>query len=205
VDAPFTKDSPYGKALGILRTLADKKYTEKDLFSTNWEASKKDLALGKTAMAVLGNWAIPQIIENGAQAEDIGFFPMPVDNSGNLVSSIGSDQVIAISNTSKNVDTAKAFVKFFVEQSGYDSDSGFVPTLIATTPKLQQLVDFMSAKPKLLESGPPNDSTNKVMNKAQFAFPDFAQEYMVIAVKDQQSVLDKFNKKWTDARKAVGQ
>jgi raffinose/stachyose/melibiose transport system substrate-binding protein len=202
-DAPFTMDSPYGKALEILRTLADKKYTEPDLFSTNWEQSKKDLASGKFAMAVLGNWAIPQIIENGAQPEDIGFFPMPIDNSGNLVSPIGSDAVFCISKTSKNIATAKAFVKFMVEQSGYDDDSGFVPTLIASTPKLKQLADFMSGNPKLLEGGPTQDFTNKVTNKVQFAFPDFAQEYMV--TKDKKGLLDKYNKKWADARKVVAE
>ncbi|QGQ94796.1 extracellular solute-binding protein [Paenibacillus psychroresistens] len=205
IDTPFTQNSAYGKALEILRTLATKKYIEKDLFSTNWEASKKNLASGEFAMAVLGNWAIPQIIENGAKAEDIGFFPMPVDNSGKLVSLIGSDAVLAISNTSKNIATAKAFVKFFVEQSGYDSDSGFIPTLISTTPKLQQLADFMSGKPKLMEGGPTNEFTNKLMNKAQFSFPNLAQEYVVIAEKDKQSVFDKYNKKWAGARKALGQ
>ncbi|QGQ94791.1 extracellular solute-binding protein [Paenibacillus psychroresistens] len=201
IDAPYTMDSPYGKALEILRTLADKKYTEKDLFSTDWETSKKDLASGKFAMAVLGNWAVPQIIESGSTSEDIGFFPMPVDNSGKLVSPIGSDAFIAISKNSKNIDTAKAFVKFFVEQSGYDNDSGFVPALKATKSTVPQIADFMAANPKLLETGPTLEYTNKVSNKAQFAFPDFAQEYMVEP--DKQKVLDRWNKKWADARKVV--
>ncbi|WP_167357056.1 ABC transporter substrate-binding protein [Paenibacillus pectinilyticus] len=201
-DAPFTLDSSYGKALTILRTLADKKYTESDLFSTNWEASKKDLATGKFAMAVLGNWAIPQIIENGAQPDDIGFFPMPVDNNGTLVSPIGSDAALVVSKTSKNIETAKAFVKFFIEQSGYANDSGFVPPIKSEQPKLKQLADFMNGT-KMLESSPTKDYTNQVSNKAQFAFPDLAQEFMT--TKDQQSVLDKFNKKWAAARKTVTQ
>ncbi|MFC5529741.1 ABC transporter substrate-binding protein [Cohnella yongneupensis] len=201
IDTPFNTDQPYGKALDIFRTLAVKKYTEPDLFSTNWEQSKKDLATGKFAMALLGNWAIQQVIDNGAAPEDIGFFPMPVDNSGNLIAPIGSDAVLAVSKDSEHLDTAKAWVKFFVEKSGYDNDSGFVPAIKSKQSSLTQIAEFTGSGVSMIESGPRGDYANNVINKAQFAWPDLAQEYAVAS--DPQSVLDTYNKKWADTRKQV--
>lgn len=203
IDNPFAKDQAYGKALDIFRVLVEKKYTEPDLFSTNWEQSKKDLATGKFAMALLGNWAIQQVIDNGAAPEDIGFFPMPVDNSGNLVAPIGSDAMIAVSKDSEHIETAKAWVKFLVEESGYDNDSGFVPAIKTKQSALTQIAEFTSSGVSMIESGPRGEKANTIMNKMQFAWPDLLQEYSTSDKAD--SVIDTYNKKWADTRKAVGQ
>jgi raffinose/stachyose/melibiose transport system substrate-binding protein len=200
-DTPFTTDQPYGKALELLRHLVVQKYTEPDLFATNWEQSKKDLALGKSAMALLGNWAIQQLIDNGAKSEDIGFFPMPIDNSGVLESPFGADVALAVNKDSEHLATAKAWVKFFVEQSGYDHDSGLVPVIRDVQSKLPQVVDFIASGVTLNESRPKGEYASIVMNKAQFAWPEFAQEYVVAS--HVQSVLDVYNAKWAKARAAV--
>ncbi|MFC5529740.1 ABC transporter substrate-binding protein [Cohnella yongneupensis] len=201
-DAPFAEDLPYGKALNLLRLIVDKKYAEADLFSTNWEQSKKDLATGSTAMALLGNWAIQQVVENGAKPEDIGFFPMPTDNSGKLTSPIGSDAALAVNKDSEHIETAKAWVEFLVEQSGYDNDSGLLPALKATKSHLKQIADFMASGVVLIESSPKGEYASKVINKAQFAWADLAQEYAVAS--DPQSVLDAYNERWAKARAAIG-
>lgn len=83
-DTPFTMDNGYGKSLSLLRELNEKGYLEKDINSTNWEQSKKDIASGKFAMYYLGNWVINQVIGAGTTSDNVGFFPLPYDNSGTI-------------------------------------------------------------------------------------------------------------------------
>lgn len=202
-DEPFTPDAPIGKALSIARTLIERGYVEKDLATNNWEASKVEVAQGRAAMYYLGNWVINQIIGAGAKAEDIGFFPMPTDNSGKINVSLNPDWFYAVSKTSKNKDAAKAWVKFMVEESGYDDASGFIPTLKTKQPQLPQLTEFMSTNPNKIENVPNTDQFNDIANKAQIDF--FGGKYVqkVVVAKDFKAALDELNKKWKDARKAV--
>ncbi|MEW9702071.1 ABC transporter substrate-binding protein [Paenibacillus sp. SI8] len=204
-DTPFGPGTPYEKSLTILKTLIDKGYTEKDLMSTDWESSKKDVASGKIAMYFLGNWVIKQIIENGAKPEDIGFAPLPYDNSGTPNVNLGADYTYGVAKNSKNIDTAKAFVKFMVEESDFADYAGSIPPIKTQEPKLAQLKDFMATKPKTFESKPDPDLYGNIANKAQIDF--FAGAYIqkVILSKDFKAGLDDLNKKWADAKKAVGQ
>src|SRR5690606_36192399 len=127
-EAPFQRDNAWGTGLTIVRTLIEKGYVEADLATNNWEASKMEIATGNGAMYFLGNWVINQVIEQGvATSEDIGFFPFPHDNSGKPNAVLGPDYIMGVSKDSKNVEAAKAFVKFMVMEAGYDADSGFIP------------------------------------------------------------------------------
>jgi ABC-type glycerol-3-phosphate transport system substrate-binding protein len=161
-DTPFSVDGPLGQSLTILRTLVEKGYTEPDLLSTNWEASKKDVASGKMGMYLLANWVVPQIIENGAQPEDVGMMPMPADNSGNLKAYLLQDVSYVVNKDSKNIDTAKAFVKFLLEDSDYFDYSGFIPTLKDRKPSLPQLDEFMSYQPQILEDAGVNPKFTEI-------------------------------------------
>ncbi|WP_116189462.1 extracellular solute-binding protein [Paenibacillus taihuensis] len=200
-DAPFAVDGPHFKVFSILKTMVDKGYTEKDLMSTNWEGSKKDVATGKTAMYLLGNWVVNQVIDNGAAADDIGFFPMPIDNTGEAKAVLASDYFIGISKKSENQAAAKAALKWFTEESGFDDFSGFIPVLKSKQPALKQLADFMAMNPKTIEMQAENDDYLAIANKMQFDTSAFAQD--AVMGDDIKSVFDSYNKKWADARKAV--
>jgi ABC-type glycerol-3-phosphate transport system substrate-binding protein len=203
-DTPFAPGTPYGKSLSILKTMVDKGYTEKDLMSTDWEASKIDVATGKTAMYALGNWVIPQVIENGAKPEDIGFFPFPYDNSGKVNAYMAPDYEYGVSKNSKNIATAKAFVKFMVEETDYADYSGEIPAIKSMQPKLPQLKEFLDHKPNTLDVKPDPEVYTNVQNKAQIDFYGGAYIQKVILSKDFKAALDELNKKWADARKALG-
>ncbi|KHF33268.1 Multiple sugar-binding protein precursor [Paenibacillus sp. P1XP2] len=107
-DTPFTMDNGYGKALSLIRELNEKGYLEKDINSTNWEQSKKDVASGKFAMYFLGNWVINQVIGAGTTADNVGFFPLPYDNSGTVRAALSPDFFYAVSKNSKSPEAAKA-------------------------------------------------------------------------------------------------
>nr|WP_202113244.1 extracellular solute-binding protein [Paenibacillus sp. MMS18-CY102] len=199
-DTPYTMDGVYGQSWSILRTLHEKDLLEKDINSSNWEKSKKDVAQGKFGMYLLGNWVINQVIENGAASEDIGFFPFPVDNSGSLKAPLNPDWFYAV-NKDGNVPAAKAFVKWMVEESGYEDFAGFIPTLAAKESKLPQLAEFNSYNPQFIELGASNDLATSIQNAAQIDQGKFLQEFVL--AKDPQTVLDKLNKQWAKAKSSV--
>jgi len=203
-NAPFQVDGPWGKLMTIARTFVQKGWVEKDLATNNWEMSKGEVASGKAAMYFLGNWVIPQVIGAGAQSDDIGFFPLPYDNSGTYNAPLGGDYFIGISKNSKNKELALAWVKFFVKESGYDKDSGFMPIDKSVTPEVPQLAEFKSFNPTLLEEEATDPKFNDIANKAEIDFYVGKTTQSLIVAKDLKAEYDKLNEKWANARKALG-
>ncbi|MNO19896.1 Multiple sugar-binding protein precursor [compost metagenome] len=201
-DTPFTMDNGYGKALSLLRELNEKGYLEKDINSTNWEQSKKDIASGKFAMYFLGNWVINQVIGAGTTSDNVGFFPLPYDNSGKPAAALSPDFFYAVAKNSKNVDAAKAFVKWMIEDSGYEDFAGFISPLKGKESKLTQLQEFQATGVQLQEGTPDDAKVTEIGNKAQVDLPAIAQEFVL--AKDPQKVLDKWNKAWANAKKDLG-
>ncbi|PWV89424.1 ABC-type glycerol-3-phosphate transport system substrate-binding protein [Paenibacillus cellulosilyticus] len=199
-DTPYTMDGVYGQSWSILRTLYEKGFLEKDINSTNWENSKKDVAQGKFGMYLLGNWVINQVIENGAASEDVGFFPFPTDNSGTLKAPLNPDWFYGV-NKNGNVAAAKAFVKWMIEESGFDDFAGLIPTLKDKQSNLAQLAEFNGYNPQYIEAGPSNDVATSIQNAAQIDQGKVVQEFVLAP--DQQSILDKYNKLWANAKKSV--
>ncbi|MFC5653561.1 ABC transporter substrate-binding protein [Paenibacillus solisilvae] len=199
-DTPYTMDNAYGKSWSIIRDMYTKGLLEKDVNSTNWEQSKIDVAQGKFGMYVLGNWVINQVIDSGAKSEDVGFFPFPADNSGAAKAPLNPDWFYGV-NKNGNVAAAKAFIKWMIEESGYDDFAGFIPTLKDKKPKLAQLTEFDTYKPKYIELVAPNSVATEINNKAQIDQDAVLQEFVLS--KDPQKVLDKVNAAWAKARKTI--
>lgn len=201
-DTPFTMDNGYGKSFSLLRELNEKGYLEKDINSTNWEQSKKDIASGKFAMYFLGNWVINQVVGAGTTSDNVGFFPLPYDNSGKLSAPLSPDFFYAVAKDSKNVDAAKAFVKWMIEESGYEDFAGFISPLKGKESKLPQLKEFQATGVTLQEGTPDDPKVTEITNKAQLDIPAMLQEFVL--AKDPQSVFDKWNKAWAKAKKDLG-
>jgi ABC-type glycerol-3-phosphate transport system substrate-binding protein len=195
-------DNGYGKAFSLLRELNEKGYLEKDINSTNWEQSKKDIASGKFAMYYLGNWVINQVIGVGAPSDNVGFFPLPYDNSGKPSATLSPDFFYAVAKNSKNLEAAKAFVKWMIEDSGYEDFAGFISPLKGKESNLTQLKEFQATGVELVEGTVDDAKVTEIGNKAQLDLPAVVQEF--ILAKDPQSVLDKWNKAWAKAKKDLG-
>lgn len=201
-DTPFTMENGYGKSLSLLRELNEKGYLEKDINSTNWEQSKKDVASGKFGMYFLGNWVINQVINAGTTSDNVGFFPLPYDNSGTLTASLSPDNFYAVSKNSKSLDAAKVFVKWMIEDSGYEDFAGFISPLKDKKSSLAQLKEFQDTGVVLQEGTPDDSKVNEITNKAQLDLPAVVQEFVL--AKDPQSTFDKWNKAWANAKKDLG-
>lgn len=201
-DAPYQLDNPYGQSMSIIRNMYEKGYLEPDINSTNWEQSKKDIASGKFAMYVIGNWAIPQVIESGTDSVNIGYFPFPYDNSGKHNVTLAPDWAYGVNKNSEHPATAKAFVKWMLEDSGFDDFAGFIPVLKDKKPAVTQLTEFNSFKPKYLEAVSDDPKVTAIVNKAQITKEAFVQEFVLAS--DPQTIIDKYNAAWANAKKSLG-
>jgi ABC-type sugar transport system, periplasmic component len=112
--APFSAGQPYETSLGIVNKLFKSGYSEPDFIHDQWQSSKVAFAANEGGLFFLGSWAIPQLIEAGIASRDIGFVPFPVDNTEQAKGILNFDWGIAISRFSKNPQTAKAWLKFFL-------------------------------------------------------------------------------------------
>ncbi len=200
-DTPFTVDGAYGQGLGILKQLYDKGDLEKDVYSATWDQTQKDLASGKAAMMYIGNWAISNLLSNGLSLDDIGFVPLPYDNSGTYKGMMRNDWAYAVSATSKNKPLAKAFIKFLLEESGDYADHMIISPLKDQEQSLKQIGDFMAYKPEMLEAQSINEDVKAIENKMQFDPFKFIQE---VTVGKMQDVFDSYNKKWKSTKAALG-
>ncbi|MFB9329153.1 ABC transporter substrate-binding protein [Paenibacillus aurantiacus] len=199
-DTPYAQDSAYFQSWSIIREMYSKGFLEKDVNSTNWEQSKKDVATGKFAMYGLGNWVINQVIGAGAKSEDVGFFPFPADNSGTPKAPLGSDFFYAV-NKGGNTAAAKAFIQWMIEESGYEDFAGFIPTLKNKQSGLAQLAEFKGYNPTFVEAVAGSDKATQIQNEAKIDQEALVQEFVLS--KDPIKVIDKANEQWAKARKKV--
>ncbi len=183
-------------ALKILKTFKDKGYLEKDLMSTSWDSFRKDFPAGKFGMTFIASWYPPQFVELGGKAEDVGMFPFP-DTKYIL---LGGDWQYGIAKTSKNIDTAKAFLKFAFEKGRLQEKVGALSPIVGTKYSLDCVNELMSSGlPTVMAIRDFYDSA--VYNKMAVNINDIAQEYMLSKTPD--DVVKKYNQKWAEARKAL--
>ncbi|MET3424512.1 ABC-type glycerol-3-phosphate transport system substrate-binding protein [Actinoplanes tereljensis] len=135
---------------GLLYDIVHAGLSEKDPLTTNWEGSKPMIASGKVATMLLGSWAIPQMKAAGSAPDDIAFWPFPYQTGGKFYSSIQGDYKAAVAKTSKNKATARAFLDFFVTESGFAADQQAVPPVIGQ-PLPKALQDFQNTGVELIE------------------------------------------------------
>jgi ABC-type glycerol-3-phosphate transport system substrate-binding protein len=218
-----TDASPWdsGKDLGISDTLlftaVNKKLTEPDPTTTNWENSKTLLGSGKIGAMWLGSWAVTQMqdaaVKAGGAAEDIGFRPFPTQVDGSFCSQTGPDYLQAINKNSPNQDAAKAWITWFTEESGYAAAGGSIPTTIdGEMPST--LKEFVDLGVKYVELNPaPADQVglvDEIDKSAEIGLyaPDYRQKLVDVArgaaPGDLSSVLADLNKRWADAQAVAG-
>ncbi|MEC0170660.1 ABC transporter substrate-binding protein [Paenibacillus graminis] len=203
---PFQQDSEIGRAYAIIRNLVQKGYAEPDLYSDSWEQSKKDVATGKTAMYYLGNWAIAQVLEQqdtGVKSEDIGFMPLPASDTGTPNAYLSPDYYFAVNKNSKNIATAKAWVKFLIEESTLADELGFMPTLKTRKSSIPQIMEFQAYNPHMLESVKLSDLHKKISSLSGVNIDDASLIQTLALAKDIDAEYAKLNEKWKQARQEI--
>ncbi|MNZ61140.1 Bacterial extracellular solute-binding protein [compost metagenome] len=199
-DEPWTIDNAWGHAITIVKTLIDNGYVESQLVNNQWESSKTELAEGRAAMYLMGNWVINQLIAVGAEPDNIGFFPFPYDNEAKRYAPLSPDWFVGVSKFSENSELAEEWIRFFVHESTYIDDSGFLPVDENKLPSLPQFQQFVSFDIEFLERGIPSDRLLEIANTAQIELwsGQYIQEW--IAAPDLKAIFDQYNKRWEAAR-----
>lgn len=199
-DEPWSLDNAWGEAIMIVRTLIQEGYVEDQLMTNQWETSKSELARGNAGMYLMGNWVINQIIAAGAESEDIGFFPFPYNNEEQHYAPLSPDWFVGISRFGREKELAAEWVRFFVHESGYVDDSGFLPVDDSRSSTLPQFEEFMSFNPMLLEKKVPSDKLLEIAATAQLSLwsGDYIQEW--VAEPDLEKVFEEYNQRWKEAR-----
>lgn len=202
---PFTIDSPVGKVLSMIDTMHKKGYFEEELMSQTSEGMKRDIAQGKLGFMISQTWLLPQVITAGAESADIGIFPIPFDNSGELKTLVRPDMRLAISKDSKHPEEAKKFLKWMMDTEYkyfLETMSGIISVKKdSDIYVMDQIKEFDEFNPEKITNPDSNEMWSKVANKAQISFDTMA--HSVIDKNDVQAVLDEYNKIWNKAYEAV--
>lgn len=205
--APFTAGKPYYEMYKIMYEMAKGGLIEEDPITSDWESSKQMLADGKVGMMVLASWAYPQITALTDNKDKIGLaiFPLPAADGNNYLP-MGGDYNIAINKHSANIELAKKFVDFFLQDSGYVQEYGVISPVI--TAKNPQYVEELlaAANGHVLEdiyNPRPEEEARiqEIQNNTGIDFingADYKQEIIDAGLqgKSFDAIMKKMNEKW---------
>lgn len=197
---PFAAGKPYAESLGIAHRIFSSGYSEADFIGNNWESSKQQFINNKTAMFYLGNWVIPQLVESGMRANDIGFIPFPLDDTGTSKALLNFDWAMAVSRYSKNPETAKAWIDFIITKSNFADVAGFIPTDKSRQSSLPQLAEYMSFKPQMIQVAPESNDFIRLANKAGMDFMSGNYIRNILLSPDFDGSMAYWNKRWQQAK-----
>ena len=136
----FVKGEPYYEMCRMMFEIyKNPDLHESSVNDTVWDTSKMLLAQGKVGTFIIGSWGLAQFKaegkKNGVSDEDlenVAFMPVPMTASdGKQYASVGADTNMAVNKNSSESkkELGKAYIKWLVEESTFDYDQGFVPTL----------------------------------------------------------------------------
>lgn len=197
---PFSRSKPYAESLHIAHRIFSEGYSEADFIANNWESSKQAFIKNQIALFYLGNWVIPQLIESGMRASDIGFIPFPFDDSGTSKALLNFDWGMAVSRYSKNPEAAKAWINFIITQSNFADVAGFIPTDKSRTSNLVQLEEYMSFKPQIIQVAPESNNFIRLTNKAGIDFMSGNYIRNILLSPDFDGSMAYWNKRWQQAQ-----
>lgn len=205
--APWTGTKDMAVIDGLVYDAVAKKLTEADPTTTNWESSKNLVGTGKIGVMFLGSWAIPQMqaaaVAAGGSADDIGYMPFPNQANGKFYAVAGGDYNLGINVNSKNKVTARAWIDWFNNESGFSAAQvGLSPLTAGEVPAaLKPFVEKVELI--TLEPAPAGkeDALNQVQKAAELSMdtPDYRQALIDDArsgKKTKQQVFDALNKQW---------
>ncbi|MCO8269340.1 ABC transporter substrate-binding protein [Actinoplanes sp. TRM 88003] len=200
---------------GLLFDIVRAGLSEKDPLTTNWEASKPMIATGKVATMLLGSWAVPQMKDAaeaaGANPDDIAFWPFPYQTGGKFHARIEGDYKAAVSKSSDNKTTARAWLDWFVNESGFAADQEAIPPAIGQ-PLPASLKAFQDTGVELLEL--PAATTNagkedEIIKESEIDLAGniYRQKLVDIArgaaKGDKDSYFAELNKRWSEAQARI--
>ncbi len=133
---PFSDPGDSSGAYNVYRILyqaAREGLIEDDFTTTDWDGCKGMMNRGDIATMALGSWAFSQIQNAGPNPDDIGYMPFPIQVDGVQIASALPDNNFGINVKSEGVKklASMIFVKWMVENSGFQYNEGEIPILLS--------------------------------------------------------------------------
>lgn len=205
----FAKGSATYTALNYLYEAVKNGYVEDDPTTSDWETSKQLIADGKIGFMALGSWAIGQFQAKSKTPQNIKFMPVPEVHNGKSTIQIGSDYGMGVNKYSKNIELAKAFVKFFVNQ--YPNDSNMISSVVgAKLPAYlsdAKNVVLVQQKPGTLKQAADQDAVQKA-SLINLNDGTWIQKIVEIGLGSSDQTFDQYmadlNSKWAKAIDSLG-
>lgn len=188
------------KMMNIVRDFNKKGYLEPDIMSANWDQFKLDLSQGKIGMCYMETWFPPQLVDAGANAEDIGMFTVP--GAKGIFSTAG--KVWGVSKDSKSPELGKAFLKYMIQDGTYAKICGSIPSAKNAPSSDAFVKELLSSNVPVIASDRTDDKYTEIRNKAEMDEQQFLLKYVM--EKDDAAAakaVDDMNAKWAKARAAV--
>lgn len=208
-DAPWAPGKEHYIIDSLLYDAVAAGLVEDDPTTTNWENSKQLIGTGQVATMALGSWAISQMYEFADDPADIGYLPFPYQVNGKFHSTVGGDYKQAVNRHSKHKAAAKAWITWFVEESGYAEDQGSVSPLV-NGPNPDTLADFTELGVEYVELNPAPPGEEGLVNRIDAAAeiglwnPPYRQRLVDAARgatnETKEDIFADLNAKWAAAR-----
>jgi raffinose/stachyose/melibiose transport system substrate-binding protein len=215
-DSPWKKGEYHEIADGLLYDIVAQGLSEEDPTTTDWESSKAGLGSGTIGSMVLGSWAITQMqdaaVTAGGSTDDIGYMAFPSAVDGQTYATIGGDYKNAISINSKNKATARAWIDWFANESGYAADQGGLSPVV-DGPDPESLTDFTASGVEYIELTPvPADKAtyeNDILSESEIDLWGQIYRQKIIDIArgaadgDKASQFEALNTAWAAAKASV--
>lgn len=124
---PFSEGKPNYVLYKMLYDLTAEGLVEEDPVTSDYDKSMQMIADGDIAAMGLGSWALQSAKNLAENPDDIGFMPFPNEEKKAM---LNAGYGMAVNVHSKNKATAKAFIDFFIQESGYAVAQGNVPGVV---------------------------------------------------------------------------
>ncbi len=204
---PFSEGKSCYVVHKLLYDVISNKLCEEDPITSDWESSKVMINNGEIATMTLGSWAIQQCMDAGEHAEDIGYMPFPYNINGTQYATAGSDYCYAINSHSENKATARAWIDFMINESGFALSEGGI-SLVKDSEMPSTLKDFANIT---LVSDNPATAENEglfdvINNDSEIAlYADTEKMRIVEAALGSSSetfddIMNDWNARWTEAQ-----
>lgn len=124
--SPFSEGKPNYIVHKLLYDIVKEGLCEEDVNATDWEACKGMLNRGEIGCMALGSWAYGQMQAAGDNPQDIGYMAFPISVNGKQYATAGTDYCYAVSANSNNKETAKAWITYMMQDTGFAISEGSI-------------------------------------------------------------------------------
>lgn len=203
-DDNFVPGQPHYELYKVMYDVAKQGLIEEDPMTTNWETSKADMANGKIGAMVMGSWAIGQVQELAENKDDIAYMPFPT-SADEVIMPLADDYTVGISKHSKNKAAARAWIDWFINESGYPTEQagGMSPVIDAPLPETLKQFEGTDVKFELQTPAKPGQEglVDKIDKDGEIGLwqPEFKKRIIEAAIGNTDETYDEIMKDLNDA------